>query len=279
MAANPATRPVSTRPRFGASRAVALGRVAAGALAGALVAATAAPAAAESIVEANVLKLEAGDIVGVSRIPDGVYLRRANDPDDIIWERLPEYRVELTMAPPWHESVDLRYDEDAPSQYVYVNFARTADRFYVRLRWRDASRDAQTTLDRFRDGVAVQFAIGGDETSSVMGSDAEEPVNIWYWRADSDQIESLAAGGPGSTTHLDAQPVSGASLYQPGETSASNQWVVVMSSPLQSAGEHQVSFDRAQVPVAFALWQGGDGERDGLKRVSDDWILVDLAAE
>ena len=40
-----------------------------------------------------------------------------------------------------------------------------------------------------------------------------------------------------------------------------------------------VPFERAQVPIAFALWEGSDGQRDGLKSVSEDWILVDLSAQ
>ncbi|WP_422368168.1 ethylbenzene dehydrogenase-related protein [Pelagibius sp.] len=240
--------------------------------------AAAAPVFGDSIVEANVKALGPGDEVAVSRIPDGIYLRSVNDPDDTIWERLPEYRTRLAPAPPVHESVALRLDEDAPGMDVYFSLARTSERFYVRLRWRDDSRDAATLHDRFRDGAAVQFAIGDEETSYIMGSGPEAPVNIWYWRSDENSVESLAAGGPGSTTRLDAQPVSGDSRYQTGEEAPANQWVVVMSRPIAAAGEHQVSFDRPQVPIAFALWQGRNGERDGLKSVSEDWILVNLAA-
>ena len=78
--------------------------------------ALAAPASAEegvSIVEANVKQLNAGDTVSVSKIPDGVYLRKVNDPDDTIWERLPEFRVRLNPAPPVHESVELRTNDFA----------------------------------------------------------------------------------------------------------------------------------------------------------------------
>lgn len=240
----------------------------------------AAMAEGDSIVEANVKELEPGDEVAVSRIPDGIYLRSVNDPDDIIWERLPEYRIHMAPAPPVHESVELRLDEEDEGRDVYFTLARTSDRFYVRLRWRDETANTETKSDRFRDGAAVQFAIGDEATSYIMGTGPDEPVNIWYWRSDANQVESLAAGGPGSTTRLDEQPVSGDSLYQPGKDPEDNRWVVVMSRPLDAAGEHQVSFQREdKLPMAFALWQGSDGQRDGLKSVTEDWILVDLAAE
>ncbi|MEM7685148.1 MAG: ethylbenzene dehydrogenase-related protein [Paracoccaceae bacterium] len=236
---------------------------------------SAAPALSESITEANTALLEAGDEVIASRIPDGIYLRNTNDPDDIIWERLAEYRVVMSPAPAVHESVELRVDYDAEAIPVYLQIARTSDRFYVRMRWRDDSKDTATRMNRFRDGAAIQFSLADDETSYIMGTGPEEPVNIWYWRPDDGSVTNLAAGGPGSTTVLDTQPVSGTALYQenPGDP---NEWVVVMSRPLEAAGEHNASFNRERIPMAFAIWQGADGQRDGFKSVSDGWILVDM---
>ncbi|MEO1472048.1 MAG: ethylbenzene dehydrogenase-related protein [Pseudomonadota bacterium] len=235
----------------------------------------AAPALAESIVEANTALLEAGDRVTASRIPDGIYLRNVNDPDDIIWERLPEYRVSMLPAPAVHQSVELRVDYDADAIPVYLNLARTADRFYVRMRWRDDSRDAVTAMDRFRDGAAVQFSLGDDNTSYVMGTGPEEPVNIWYWRSDNGAVQNLAAGGPGSTTMLDTQPVSGDALYVEKDGDP-NEWVVVMSRPIAASGDLDAALDRAEIPMAFAIWQGRQGQRDGYKSVSDGWILVSV---
>lgn len=242
--------------------------------------ALAAPAHAEgtSIVEANVKLVEAGDTIPVAKIPDGVYLRSVNDPDDIIWERLPEYRVLVTPAPAVHESVELRVNYDDEGYALYTTVARTSDRFYVRLRWRDDTRDTVTASNRFRDGAAVQFSLGDDATSYLMGTGPDEPVNIWYWRSDSGAVQNLAAGGPGSTTMLDEQPVSGAAQYIDRDGDP-NEWVVVMSRPIPAAGDYQVSFRRATVPMALAVWQGSDGQRDGLKHVSDGWVLLDLAAE
>lgn len=247
---------------------------------GALMAVIAASAAhAESIVETNVKMIEPGETVDVATIPDGIYLRSTNDPDDIIWERLPEYRMHLMPAPPYHESVALRWNDEAEGQDVFFSLAQTSERFYVRLRWRDETMDQATKSDQFRDGVAVQFALADNETSAIMGTGPEEPVNIWYWRSDANSIENLAAGGPGSTTRLDEQPVSGDSLYMARAEADASEWVVVMSRPLSAESEHNVGFDRPSVPIAFALWQGSDQERDGLKSVSEDWILARLAAE
>ncbi len=233
------------------------------------------PALAEPIVEANTAVLEPGDSVRVATIPDGIFLRDTNDPADNIWSRLPEYRVHLWPAPAVHPSIDLIVDYDDPGNIVYLNLARTSDRFYVRMRWRDDTHDAATTMDRFSDAAAIQFSLGDDATSYLMGTGPNDAVNIWYWRADGSPAQNLAAGGYGSTTMLPTQTVSGAGTYREHET-APNEWVVVMSRPLAVSGEYETSFRRFEVPAAFAIWQGSERQRDGNKLVSDGWILLDM---
>lgn len=238
----------------------------------------AAPAFADgtSIVEANVKLLEAGDTVVASKIPDGIYLRSVDDPDDIIWERLLEYRVHVGPAPAVHESVDLRVDYDDEGQDLFLTMAHTSERFYVRMRWRDDAPDLTTKSNRFRDAAAVQFSLGNEDTSYIMGDGPSAPVNIWYWRSDQGAVQNLAAGGPGSTTMLDNQPVSGAAKFFDKGSAEANEWAVVMSRPIPTTGDYEVSFRRGEIPMAFAIWQGSEGQRDGLKSVSDGWILVTL---
>jgi DMSO reductase family type II enzyme heme b subunit len=233
---------------------------------------------AQAVEDANIKLIEAYETVKVSTIPDGIYLRNVNDPDDIIWQRLPEYRVAMLPAPAVHQSVELRVNYDTEASYLNVTLAKTSDRFYVRLRWVDDTKDTETAFDRFRDGVAVQFSMGDDETSYIMGDGPDSPVNIWYWRSDKGEVQNLAAGSPGSTTILDEQPVSGESQYSDNDGDP-NQWTVVMSRPIEADGDHNVSLDRDMVPMAFAVWQGAEKERDGFKRVSDGWILLDMASE
>jgi len=229
----------------------------------------------ETIVEANVKLLEAGDTIVASNIPDGIYLRQVNDPDDIIWERLPEYRIRVAPAPAVHESVELRVNYEAEGDFLYATLARTSDRFYVRLRWRDDTRDVVTQSNRFRDGAAVQFSLGDDATSYIMGTGPDEPVNIWYWRSDRAEVQNLAAGGAGSTTMLENQPVSGEARYIERDGDP-NEWTLVMSRPIPVSGDYEVSFRRATIPMAFAVWQGSEDQRDGLKSVSEGWILVEM---
>ncbi|NLJ12473.1 MAG: dimethylsulfide dehydrogenase [Gammaproteobacteria bacterium] len=231
-------------------------------------------------INPNIAEIKPGDTVKVSRIPDNIYLRTQNDPDDIIWDRLPTYRSQLYAAPPVHQSVNLRFAEGATrTKHIYFQVARTSERFYIRLRWKDPSENIATTVDEFADGVAVQYALKGDDTSYMMGSGEEKPVNIWYWRAGSAQVENLAAGGFGSTTTLEQQTVSGASAYIKQRIAQDNEWHVVMSRAFKASDKYDVNFERKAVPMAFAVWQGSDKERDGNKRITHTWIMLDTSLD
>ena len=223
----------------------------------------------------TILDVHAGQTVHASQLPERIYLRDANDPDDIIWARVPAYRTFLSAAPPVHPSTALRF-EPKEGVNLYFQVARTSERLYVRLRWQDPTQNRKTTVDAFSDGAAVQWALNGADTSYIMGSGPKKPVNIWYWRADHEQVENLAAGGFGSTTHLPEQPVTGKALYSAKRNERDSEWHVVMSRPLASKGEHQADLQKGTIPVAFALWQGEEAQRDGNKRVSHGWILVNL---
>lgn len=223
----------------------------------------------------TVREVDAGDTIHAAQLPDHIYLRSVNDPDSIVWDRIPTYRTFLTAAPPVHPSTRLRF-EPKEGEHLYFQFARTAERFYVRLRWQDPTQNRKTTVNEFRDGAAIEFALNGVDTSYMMGSGPKKPVNIWYWHPDRDQVEDLAAGGYGSTTSLPQQSVSGRATYHVQRNSRDNEWHLVMSRKLDSPGDYQVGLQQGTIPVAFAVWQGAEDQRDGNKRVSHSWILVDL---
>ena len=228
-----------------------------------------------TLADPTVREVSAGETVHATSLPEPIYLRNANDPDDIIWARIPAYRTLLSAAPPVHPSTALRF-EPKEAVNLYFQVARTSKRMYVRLRWKDATPNRANTVDAFSDGAAVQWALNGADTSYMMGSGPQKSVNIWYWRADREAVENLAAGGFGSTTTLPEQSVSGKAYYHAQRSGRDNEWHVVMSRPLVSQGEHQATLQKGTLPIAFALWQGEEAQRDGNKRVSHGWIMVNV---
>ncbi|MEH6471583.1 MAG: ethylbenzene dehydrogenase-related protein [Halopseudomonas sp.] len=218
--------------------------------------------------------LISGSDVAISVAPGGTMAMTTvqsdlSDPNAPQWNDVAEYQVDTLMAPAVHQSVSLRVDPKAPSLPLKVKVASDGDKVLIRLRWRDATDNSVNAYDRFSDGVAVQFALqGGQQTSFMMGTQAT-PVNIWYWKAGSEQAQNLAAGGFGSTTKLDSQDVSATARYS-AETA---EWTVVLSRAITSAGEHHVDL-AAPMLVTFAVWQGDQKQRDGFKRISSGWITV-----
>lgn len=223
----------------------------------------------------TVMQVTTGTEISISRLPDNVYLRDVNDPDDIIWDRIPAYSLSLLAAPPVHPSAQLRYDPQK-NGHVYVQLARTSERFYVRMRWPDATRNTDDTVNTFTDGAAIQFALNGEDTNFMMGTGPDKPVNIWYWRASRHEIESLGAGGFGSTTILPKQSVTGKATYHADDPGHNQYWQLVMSREIDVDDEHQINLKDGIVPLSFALWQGEDEQRDGNKVVQMGWLLVDV---
>ena len=103
----------------------------------------------------TVMDVRAGETVHATQLPEHIYLRDANDPDDIIWARVPAYRTLLSAAPPVHPSTALRF-EPKDGVNLYFQLARTSERLYVRLRWQDPTQNRKSSVDQFSDGAAIQ---------------------------------------------------------------------------------------------------------------------------
>jgi hypothetical protein len=94
--------------------------------------------------------------------------------------------------------------------------------------------------------------------------------------ADTDRtspIEDLVAGGFGTITSqpADQQNVSGSGSW------ADGYWKVIFARDLISPEAEDVTLRAGQViPLAFAVWDGSNGERDGQKSTSQ-WISLQLA--
>lgn len=177
------------------------------------------------------------------------------------------------------------------------------DRLYVMLEWADSTPDhVSARHESFADAAAIQFpAEAGSEVPYICMGQADQAVNIWQWRSEQQHepptlpdsgyvdmypstddlfftaraagnplsqteragVQNLVAGGFGTLDVADVGALQGRGSYHQG------RWTVVFARPFQSSGELQPDFDaRNPVDVAFAVWDGSNGERDGIKSVS-----------
>ncbi|MBK7859696.1 MAG: c-type cytochrome [Archangiaceae bacterium] len=139
------------------------------------------------------------------------------------------------------------------------------------LEWEDPTADVQgARAEQFTDGVAVQFPVGGGKPFFGMG-ERGRPVNIWHWRPD-EELAELNATAPGTLTpQKPGQPQArGAGVWTYG------RWRVAIWRALSTGQPNDAQLGgRRSVPIAFAVWNGAGGDRNGQKRVSF-WLDLDF---
>ncbi len=182
---------------------------------------------------------------------------------------MPVTRVGLNRTPPLYDT-DPPADPEIPS--LEVRLARSDDHLLVRLSWPDATEDTaaleampgtpyetrnrkeqSAATDRFFDAAAVMLPAnppsGGVSPSLQMG-DADDPVTIYYWNAARGPTRMEAHGR--ETTRRTGETFPSRAVYRSGE------WHVTIELP-------SVPGD---APLAFAVWNGSQSDRDGRKYFS-----------
>jgi len=154
-----------------------------------------------------------------------------------------------------------------------VRAAHNGERLYFHLSWPDETNDeAIHDTDQFADAAAVLFPVNGDAPLQSMGS-PQAPVNAWYWRPDLEQPLSITAQGTGTTSRTQDPELSASGIHSRGA------WRVVIRRRLDSPQPEYVSLQPgAPGKVGFAVWQGSNQERGGLKAVTLDWQQLEIEA-
>jgi DMSO reductase family type II enzyme heme b subunit len=101
-------------------------------------------------------------------------------------------------------------------------------------------------------------------------------VNAWYWRADENGLgRHLMAEGLGTSRTIDYELVRGNGVHKNG------RWHVVITRAMKVEGpDKPVQLEPGQsTGFGVAIWEGGHGERAGIKAISgDDWIKLEIQA-
>jgi len=159
-----------------------------------------------------------------------------------------------------------------------VQAAHNGREIFFRLSWPDESHNTAITDNNvFPDGCGILMPLkGGDPPIDEMGSQ-DWPVNAWFWRADFDEdvAYNQVAHGLGTTLRSEVSPVQARGGWQQGT------WAVVfrraLSVPQQTEEAAQLSAG-VPVKVGFAVWEGANGERAGVKSFSKEWRELALEA-
>ncbi len=201
------------------------------------------------------------------------------DPAGLSWRSPPEVALALTPTPIAAQ----------PSAYVIakwsglgygavgavrVRAAHNGEALFFHLTWDDETADDRIgDTDRFADAAAVLFPLNGDAPIANMGLEGQ-PVNAWYWRPDLERPLNVTAQGPGTTVrHQDDGFLEAAAQH------GSGHWSVVVARPFAARGANAVVLAPGQAAkVGFAVWQGANQERGGLKAFTPEWQPLEIEA-
>ena len=189
-----------------------------------------------------------------------------------VWDQVAARRISLHRTPPL-------YDTDEPASLeipvLDVRVARANGKVLVQMSWADPTHDSASLPevpntppetrfrklpteadDRFFDAAAVMFpAKPGAVAPSLQMGDTDDPVQIYYWNAARGPMLMEAAGR--GTTRRTGASFAAHAAHEKG------RWTVAMELPDLPVG----------TPLAFALWNGSQKDRDGRKYFSVWQIL------
>src|SRR3989304_3736667 len=136
---------------------------------------------------------------------------------------------------------------------------------YIELSWSDSTSNATPRRQTdFTDAVALQFPVAPGTLPNPFMGDRLRPVNIWQWKGS--WAEGPGAWGFGTLTTQPQQDVVGFGSWRQG------RWTVLLARPLRTGDPADVQFQPRTAPfVNFAVWDGGDRDRNGQKNVTMMW--------
>jgi DMSO reductase family type II enzyme heme b subunit len=159
-------------------------------------------------------------------------------------------------------------------EVVQVAAVHDGERIAFRLEWSDPveNREIDDTT-AFPDSCGILLPTVQYAPMAIMGA-VGMAVNAWYWRADENGLgRQLLAEGLGTTRTIDYEQVQGNGVYKDGH------WHVVITRALTvESPDNPAQLEPGQsTGFAVAIWEGGQGERAGIKAISgDDWIPLDI---
>ncbi len=130
-----------------------------------------------------------------------------------------------------------------------------------------------TTIRTRYPNTLVDFYPGGDDPqaakSPLLFKTAQYVGNPLAQREHDSPIENLIAEGFGTLTNSDVQDVVGRGTWREG------RWRALFSRQLEPVSEDQASFTVGDsTNIAFAVWDGGSGNRNGQKSIA---AFIELA--
>lgn len=203
------------------------------------------------------------------------------DPDFAGWREIKPVKVLLRR---W-AVVEGKIQRDSLS--LFVKGYWLGGKLILHLSWADQKPDLCTAEKSFPDACAFEYPFLKKKKPPCLGmGEAGNPVKIWRWSADTDeseavkdhicraqvgvgQLESLICEGASTITPIK----SAKSEFACGSCFNQGRWVVTVL--IETAADSCALKQPGGFPVAFAVWDGQNGDSGGQKFVSS-WIRLQM---
>ncbi len=204
------------------------------------------------------------------------------DPSGSDWGNIPGETLKMDATPLANqpsEYIKASRDEKQIGKVrsLTVQPAHNGTDVFFRLSWEDSTKNTEITdTNVFPDGCGILIPVsGGDPPIDEMGS-KDFPVNAWFWRADlKDVPHNTVAKGLGTTQFSKQCVIQTKSVWNEG------RWTVVFARSLVVPEQKDESVQLlvgTPVKIGFAVWEGNNGERGGVKSFSKEWRELTLEA-
>ncbi len=210
----------------------------------------------------------------------GVDSKTLLDPAASVWGQAKAESLKLMGTPAGMQPTDAIRTTWADKKIgavenVDVQALHNGEALAFRLEW--ATPQANTDHGDnsvFPDGAAIAFPLTEAATVLTMGSPGNA-INAWYWRANANGAgRQVTAEGIGSSETLDLDHVRGQGEFKDGK------WTVTIVRALKAESAKPVAELAAGQTAKFAVavWDGGSGERGGIKSFSGPmWLDLNIA--
>lgn len=205
------------------------------------------------------------------------------DSGNAFWKSSAKMMVATTATPlanqpsPYIKGV---YDENkiGAVKELKVSAVHNKENIFFYFEWASATPNREIgDINVFPDGLGVLFPFKEIEKTQIkeMGS-KDYPTNSWYWRPDFDEKpKNQVAHGLSTSIYTEKSSVKSHSSWN------NSTWRLVVSRPLKVSGKGEESVQLSPggtIGIGFAVWEGSNGERGGVKAFSKEWRELVLEA-
>lgn len=193
-------------------------------------------------------------------------------PSSAYWERIPTAQIPMIATPLQMQPTEYIRNSWENKLYGSIPTLKIASvhdgqTWAVRATWQ-GSGPGKTD---FPDALAVALPVRNKPVLALMG-DVDAPIHYLRWSADKPGVLSLIANGIGRSAP-------GPSFKQVAQAVATGKtWNLVIARPMGTGNNIAPLLPGKKTGLGFAVWQGANEERAGIKAFSIDWTELELEA-